>query len=292
MALTDEHRGWDWASDALIQVVDAALAEAARKSGDRLACRPGCTACCMGPFPISQLDALRLREGLARLEERDAVRAARLRQRVRDSASRLAPEFPGGVHTGVLDEGAEAEERFEGFAEGEFCPVLDPSSGLCDLYAERPLACRTFGQPVRVGDDVGVCELCFQGAGDEEIAACAAEIDVDALEAPLLRQFEEGGGAGGRTIVTFALAVGPGCGRASRNSRRLASASAPRQSLPQPVHDDLAERPKLSGVRIPVPVPQPSLELRSRQTASRGQRPDECGKRRLTVVHQKGQVEV
>jgi hypothetical protein len=45
--------------------------------------------------------------------------------------------------------------------------------------------------------------LCFQGAGEEEIAACAAEIDVDALEAPLLRGFEESG----QTIVTFALAV-------------------------------------------------------------------------------------
>jgi Fe-S-cluster containining protein len=190
----------------LIQVVDSALADSARKSGDRLACRPGCTACCMGPFPISQLDAWRLREGLARLEERDAARAERLRQRVRESAARMAPEFPGDVQTGVLDEGADAQERFEYFAEGEPCPALDPSSGLCDLYAERPLVCRTFGQPVRVGTAVGVCELCFTEAGEEEIAACAAEIDVDALEAPLLLGFEESG----QTIVTFALAAGEG----------------------------------------------------------------------------------
>ena len=56
---------------ALIQIVDAALAEAARKSGPWLVCRPGCTGCCMGPFPITQLDARRLREGLAELESRD-----------------------------------------------------------------------------------------------------------------------------------------------------------------------------------------------------------------------------
>jgi Fe-S-cluster containining protein len=195
------------ALETLIQIVDAALAEAMRKSGDRLACRPGCTGCCMGPFPISQLDAWRLRQGLAQLGERNAARAERVRRRARKLALRLAPDFPGDSDTGVLDEGGDAEERFASFADSEICPVLDPKSGLCDLYPARPLACRTFGQPVRVGAAVGVCELCFQEAGEEEIAACAAEIDVDALEAPLLRGFEMSGGAGGRTIVTFALAV-------------------------------------------------------------------------------------
>jgi Fe-S-cluster containining protein len=165
----------------------------------------------MGPFPISQLDARRLREGLERVGEQDVARAARVRRRARESALRLGPEFPGDAHTGVLGEGGDAEERFADFADSEPCPALDPKSGLCDIYAARPLACRTFGQPVRVGAAVAVCELCFPDAGEEEIAACAAEIDVDALEAPLLRRFEESGGASGRTIVTFALAVeGPG----------------------------------------------------------------------------------
>ena len=207
VALPDDYCGLPRASETLIQIVDVALAESARKSGDRLACCPGCTPCCLGPFPISQLDAWRLREGLALLKKQDAARVARVRRRARKSALRLAPDFPGDASTGVLAEDAGAEERFADFADSEPCPVLDPKSGLCDLYAARPLACRTFGQPVRVGAAVGVCELCFPMAGDEEIAACAAEIDVDALEAPLLRQFEECGGACGRTIVTFALAV-------------------------------------------------------------------------------------
>jgi hypothetical protein len=54
---------------ALIQIVDAALAEAARRSGEWLVCRPGCTQCCIGVFPINQLDALRLRRGLAELQK-------------------------------------------------------------------------------------------------------------------------------------------------------------------------------------------------------------------------------
>ena len=206
MATPNEDHGLTRASESLIRIVDAALAEATRKSGDRLACRPGCTECCMGPFPISQLDARRLREGLERLEEQDAATASRVRRRARESAFRLAPEFPGDARTGVLGEDGDAEERFAVFADNEPCPALDPESGLCDLYAVRPLACRTFGQPVRVGAAVAVCELCFREAGEEEIAACAAEIDVDALEAPLLRGFEESG----QTIVTFALAAGEG----------------------------------------------------------------------------------
>ena len=40
---------------SLIQIVDAALAEAARKSGAWLVCRSGCTECCMGPFSITPL---------------------------------------------------------------------------------------------------------------------------------------------------------------------------------------------------------------------------------------------
>src|SRR5580704_17105141 len=62
----------------LIQIVDAALAEAVRKSGAWLACRPGCCECCMGPFPFSEADAARLRDGLAELESRDAGRAGRI----------------------------------------------------------------------------------------------------------------------------------------------------------------------------------------------------------------------
>ena len=34
------------------------------------------------------------------------------------------------------------------------------------------MTCRVFGPPVRSEDGLGVCELCFQGASDKEIAAC------------------------------------------------------------------------------------------------------------------------
>ena len=57
----------------LIQIVDAALADAFQKSSKWLACRPGCSQCCVGVFAINQLDAIRLRKGLAELEQRGSA---------------------------------------------------------------------------------------------------------------------------------------------------------------------------------------------------------------------------
>ena len=191
---------------ALIQIVDAALAEATRKSGAWLVCRLGCTQCCIGPFPISQLDARRLRGGLAELEARDPERGALVRERARQYVARISSSFPGDPATGTLAETAEAEQKFASFADDEPCPALDPETGACDLYAARPITCRTFGPPVRCGSDaVGVCELCFVGATDDEIAACEVEADVDALESALLEEIEQTTAARGQTIVAFAL---------------------------------------------------------------------------------------
>jgi Fe-S-cluster containining protein len=191
---------------SLIQIVDSALAEATRRSGKWLACRPGCTQCCIGVFPINQLDAVRLRQGLTNLEERAPGRAARVRQRARDAVSRLSKDFPGDPISGVLDESEESEQRFVEFANDEPCPALDPQTGLCELYEARPMTCRVFGPPVRSEDGLGVCELCFQGASDAEVAACEMNADPEDVESTLVEELEEATGAHGRTIVAFCLA--------------------------------------------------------------------------------------
>ncbi len=188
---------------ALIQIVDAALADATRRSGAWLACRPGCTQCCHGVFAISQLDALRLRTGL---EQIDAARAARVRERAQESLSRLAPDFPGDTATGILDESEDSQAAFEDFGNDEPCPALDPATGLCDLYEWRPMTCRVFGPPVRVEGGFSVCELCFQGASAEEVAACEMVPDPDDLEEKLIEEVEATSVARGQTIVAFCLA--------------------------------------------------------------------------------------
>lgn len=191
---------------ALVQIVDVALADATRRSGSWLVCRPGCTQCCMGVFSISQLDAARLRHGLEELERKDPDRAAAIRKRARSSVARLAPEFPGNAGTGILTDDENAEARFEDFANDEPCPVLDPVKGTCDLYHTRPITCRAFGPPVRSEDGLGVCELCFHGATVEQIAECEMEVDPDEIESKLLKEIQDAGAPSGRTIVAFAVA--------------------------------------------------------------------------------------
>jgi Fe-S-cluster containining protein len=193
------------ADGALIQSVDTALADAARRSGEWLVCRPGCTQCCVGVFAINQLDAVRLQRGLASLETTDPLRARRIRLRARDSIQRLSAEFPGNAKTGVLDEGTEGEERFAEFANEEPCPALDPETGLCDLYVARPMTCRKFGPPIRSEGGLGVCELCYHGATDEQIAACEMVVDPEDVESKLLSKVEKTRGPHGRTIVAFCV---------------------------------------------------------------------------------------
>jgi Fe-S-cluster containining protein len=190
----------------LIQIVDSALADVTRRSGNWLVCRPGCTQCCIGAFAINQLDALRLRRGLSNLAKLAPERAAQVRERARNAVRRLSPEFPGDPASGVLHEGEEAEQQFADFANDEPCPALDPQTGNCELYESRPMTCRVFGPPVRSEDGLGVCELCFQGASDKEIAACEMRPDPDDLESRLLKEFEKSTGASGNTIIAFCLA--------------------------------------------------------------------------------------
>jgi len=187
----------------LIQIVDSALADVTRRSGKWLVCQPGCTQCCIGAFAINQLDARRLQRGLADLEKAAPERAARVRDRARDAVRRLSPDFPGNPVSGVLREGKEAERQFADFANDEPCPALDPETGTCELYESRPMTCRVFGPPVRSEEGLGVCELCFQGASDKEIAACEMKPDPDDLESRLL---EKASGVRGNTIIAFCLA--------------------------------------------------------------------------------------
>lgn len=194
----------------LIQIVNAALADAFQKSSKWLACKPGCSQCCHGVFAINQLDAIRLREGLAKLETQDPERAARIRRRVRDTVVRLSEDYPGDPMSGILDEDDtdEAAKRWDDFANAEPCPVLDPATGTCELYEYRPLTCRTFGPALKSDGDLGHCELCFVGATEEEVIAQEMHPDPDNLEAALVEELQRTTGECGETIIAFALARG------------------------------------------------------------------------------------
>ena len=150
------------AGDAeLVQIVDAALADAVLRSGEWLVCRAGCSQCCYGVFEISGLDAERLRGGLRELEESDPARAGRVKGRVAEARERLGTWYPGDLTTGMLTGTEEEIELFEEFGHAEACPLLDPETQACDLYGARPILCRTFGPPIRnEGGDEGELAIC------------------------------------------------------------------------------------------------------------------------------------
>jgi Fe-S-cluster containining protein len=196
----------------LVQIVDAAVADAYRRGGPHLVCRPGCTQCCIGVFPIAHQDAARLRAGLKLLTETDPARAQRIQTRVAESLTRLDPWFPGGrdpgdvVTYGILSEDDDKTILFEEFANDEPCPVLDPTTGTCDLYEHRPILCRTFGPPMRTEEqNLATCELCFIHATTEEIAACELDPAIPAAEAASNQAFNATHTLHGETLVAYAL---------------------------------------------------------------------------------------
>jgi Fe-S-cluster containining protein len=191
------------AGDAqLVQIMDAASAEAARQAGPWLACRPGCTQCCHGAFAINALDAARLRTGMNALHAADPETADAIRKRARSWLDEFGPDFPGNAMTGRLGDSDEDQARFEDFGNDAPCPALNPETGLCDVYEWRPMTCRVFGPPTRMGegDELGCCELCFIGAAESKIVACEMPVPHE-LETQLLAET----GESGETVVAFAL---------------------------------------------------------------------------------------
>ena len=193
-------------SDRLVQIVDTAVADAYQRGGHHLVCKPGCSQCCIGVFPIAHEDAARLREGMASLTQTDSERAARIRTRIAESLTRLDPWFPGDLTTGILNEDHEAAILFEEFANDEPCPVLDPITGTCDLYEHRPILCRTFGPPMRTEENnLATCELCFIHASTEEIAACELDPTIPTQEQASNQAYNTAHNLHGQTLIAYAL---------------------------------------------------------------------------------------
>src|SRR6476660_9471666 len=65
--------------------------------------------------------------------------APAVQERARKWLATPGPNFPGDPTTGILGESEEDQARFEDFANDAPCPALNPATGLCDVYAWRPM---------------------------------------------------------------------------------------------------------------------------------------------------------
>ena len=152
----------------LIAKVDAHVAGVVAACADQLACKPGCSSCCRH-LTVTAVEAFAL---AGALRERPSGEVERLRA--------LAAAAAGDMD----------------------CPLL--AGGLCQLYAARPLICRTHGLPLLVEDEAGqrvdFCPLNFTAA---ESLPSSLVLDLEKLNTLLAlvnRRFLEGLAAAGTDL--------------------------------------------------------------------------------------------
>ena len=198
------------ADTELVEAVDAALRDGAARARGHMACRVGCTHCCLGPFNIAALEAARLVRGLAALTLRHPGTASASIERASGQWEQMIAAFPGDPITGVLTDDETARAVFFARFEDVPCPALDPASGSCQVYRWRPLACRTYGLPVRYGSEVlEPCPFNFRAVPLVVVAAATVEPDADDREGSL-QGLARKAGVMGETVVAAVLGAAAG----------------------------------------------------------------------------------
>ncbi|MDH3628142.1 MAG: YkgJ family cysteine cluster protein [Acidobacteriota bacterium] len=191
----------------LLTILDADWEDARNRAGDHLKCEQGCSECCHSLFPITRLDTWRLRRGMQTLTESHPDVADEIRRRAREAVDRFRIGFPGDPETGRLVNDDERLDLFFKEQDGAPCPALDPVSQGCLLYTSRPVACRTYGPPMRFGsEDSAPCELCFTGTTAEVVEACRYQPDVGGIEEWILEQMGVEAGRELESLIAYALA--------------------------------------------------------------------------------------
>ena len=80
----------------------------------------------------------------------------------------------------------------------------------CELYAHRPLSCRTYGPPVTFGgENLPPCRLCFTEAGPATIEECRVKPDPMELERAILNRLKRDAGDDRETIIAYAVLEPP-----------------------------------------------------------------------------------
>lgn len=205
-----EPDGIDSGDAELLSVLEGQCRASARRAGEHLVCHAGCSECCCGPFPVTRLDVRRLRLGMAALCTEDGDRATAIVRRAAASRHTLRQDYPGDAASGRLAADEKVLDAFIELHSEVPCPVLDPEHGTCELYAHRPVACRTFGPPLQFDHEQSPpCRLCFTEAAPEEIEACRVRPDPDELEKALLERMGVAPGDEWETLIAYALAEEP-----------------------------------------------------------------------------------
>ena len=166
-AVTPAVLPWEMPDDGYRRVLDRAdawFAGVMRDQPQNLQCGRGCSLCCHGLFEIGSADIPLLAEGLA------TAHPSRRKAVIRRAAEIVA----SSQHPNLRECPEPEKDAFFERTSTTACPNLN-DEGACVLYEHRPLVCRTFGLPLRNGDEYldEVCELNFTEASRGQARAAA-----------------------------------------------------------------------------------------------------------------------
>ena len=109
--------------EALWTKIDSFVAKVGGRYPGELACRAGCSDCCVGGLSVTEVEASAIARLLATMSESERAALARRADAPND----------------------------------ERCVALD-DDGRCGIYAARPIVCRSHGVPIRFRDAFGEAE--------------------------------------------------------------------------------------------------------------------------------------
>jgi len=123
--------------DAVLAIIERYVA----RQGKTVSCTKGCGACCRQLVPITEVDALYLREIVSEMPDE---RRAHVESRFRAALEELRRSGMLDRLRGVNELDFEGRQRLSAdyFACGVACPLLEEES--CSIHRDRPLTCREY----------------------------------------------------------------------------------------------------------------------------------------------------
>lgn len=142
----------------LVKAADTAFTRVKEGHGGCVTCKEGCSDCCYALFDLSLVEAMylneKVREYARNLPSGDREKFLENASKLDRQVYRLKRRFhkdhqEGGQDESILDQAGRERLR---------CPLLDEND-LCCIYEKRPITCRLYGIPLRIGEQSRTCSL-------------------------------------------------------------------------------------------------------------------------------------
>ncbi len=139
--------------EQLMQIVDNIFDKMKNDFQKEVNCDNGCTDCCYALFDLTLIEALYLNSKFQKLDQdlkyRILVEADKADRKTYQIKKKLfKSQQQGTTDEEILKTAAREKVR---------CPLLD--SDKCVLYAHRPLTCRLYGLPLKMGETAVTCSM-------------------------------------------------------------------------------------------------------------------------------------